>query len=124
MEFLSETKFDRLGAFIYSQEEGTPAAEFDKQIPTKEKEKRFDSIMSLQQRISEKKTESLIGKKLKVLVDEIDPSKPDQYIARSEMDAPEVDGVVYITGKGIKVGNFANVRITGSTEYDLIGEVE
>ena len=120
--FLKEIKFERLGAFMYSQEEGTPAAEFDDQISQEIKEERFDKIMRLQQEISDEINQKYFDKTLEVLIDEKDETVSDQYIGRTQMDAPDVDGVVYVKGKNLKVGDFAKVLITGTMEYDLIGE--
>lgn len=122
VEFLKETRFDRLGCFIYSQEEGTPAAAFGDQVPEEEKKKRFDKIMRLQQEISLENNQKFLGKKLKVLIDEKDPVDTEQFIGRSEMDSPEVDGVIYVKGENLKCGDFRDVLITGTMEYDLIGE--
>lgn len=120
IDFLAEIKFERLGAFIYSQEEGTPAADFPDQVPEEVKRARFDEVMQLQQSISADKNAEHIGEVVKVLIDE---ESRGRLVARSEMDAPEVDGNVFINSKGLKVGDFVDVRITGSMEYDLIGEV-
>ncbi|MFC1480545.1 30S ribosomal protein S12 methylthiotransferase RimO [Candidatus Omnitrophota bacterium] len=122
LDFLKEVRFDRLGAFIYSQEEGTAAAGFEGQLSAELKKVRFDEVMKLQQKISAENNLGLLGRKLKVLVDEVDPQDGQQFVGRSEMDAPEVDGVVYVKGAGLRVGDFADVRITGTMEYDLIGE--
>ncbi|MFH1798780.1 MAG: 30S ribosomal protein S12 methylthiotransferase RimO [Candidatus Omnitrophota bacterium] len=122
VSFLEDVKFDRLGAFIYSREEGTRAGEFDGQVSKKVKNARFDEIMSLQREISREKNEQLLGKRLKVLIDEKDLSGTADFVGRSHMDAPEVDGVIYVKGKRLKTGQFADVTITGATEYDLIGE--
>lgn len=123
LDYLEEIRFDRLGAFIYSREEGTVASGFEDQIPEKVKKDRFDAVMKLQQKISAENNLKYIDKTVKVVIDEKDASGPDLFIGRSEMDAPEVDGVVYIKGKGLKVGSFADIKITGTMEYDLMGEV-
>jgi ribosomal protein S12 methylthiotransferase len=123
MDVLEEVKFDRLGAFVYSREEGTPAAGFPGQVSGKIKNDRFKKVMELQQAISSEKNRCLIGKTLKVLIDEKDGNNEDIFIGRSEMDAPEVDGNVYVKGKGINPGEFVGVKVTGVTEYDLIGDV-
>lgn len=122
LEYLEEVKFERLGAFIYSQEEGTPSAEFEGQVPEEVKNKRFDAIMSLQQKISSENNEKYLGKQLKVLIDEKDPEDPEQFIGRTQMDAPEVDGNVYVKGENIQVGNIIDVVISGTLEYDFIGK--
>ncbi|MFH1552389.1 MAG: 30S ribosomal protein S12 methylthiotransferase RimO [Candidatus Omnitrophota bacterium] len=122
LDFLKEARFDRLGAFIYSREEGTAAAGFEGQVSSELKKARFDEVMKLQQKISAENNLELLGRKMKVLVDEADPQDPQQFVGRSEMDAPEVDGVVYVKGAGLRVGDFADVCITGTMEYDLMGE--
>jgi len=122
VDFLEEARFDRLGAFLYSREEGTPAAGFKGQVPRKVREERFDEIMKVQQKISAENNRKYLDKRVKALVDEKDPSGGDQFTGRGQMDAPEVDGVIYIKGKGLNAGEFTDVRITGAMEYDLIGE--
>ena len=122
MEFLKEIRFERVGAFIYSPEEGTEAVKFKGQVPEKIKQERFDQVMKLQQGVSLENNLKYTDKKLKVLVDEADASNPGQYTGRPEMDAPEVDGVVYFRGRDISVGEFVDVKITGTMEYDLVGE--
>ncbi|MDI6758149.1 MAG: MiaB/RimO family radical SAM methylthiotransferase [Candidatus Omnitrophota bacterium] len=93
LKFIEEVKFERLGAFIYSREEGTAAYNFKNQIPWKQKVSRFNQIMSLQQKISEEVNKRFLKKELLVLVDE---KKDDYYLCRSFFDAPEVDGTVYV----------------------------
>ena len=122
IDFLKDVRFDKLGAFIYSPEEGTEAVKFDGQVPEETKKKRFDEIMKLQQEISLENNLRYTGKILKTLIDEQDESDPGQFVGRTEMDAPEVDGVIYFCGKDVKPGEFTDVKITGSMEYDLIGE--
>lgn len=122
VEFLKVTKFDRLGAFIYSREEGTPAAGFSGQVSEDVKKERFDAVMRLQQEISLENNKKFLGRNLKVLIDESDPTDKGQFVGRSQMDAPEVDGVIYVKGEGLSVGDFKDVEITGTMEYDLIGE--
>ncbi len=121
VDFLEETGFDRLGAFIYSREEGTPAYDFEDQVDEDVKKERLDTIMKLQQEISSEKNENIMGKTLRVLIDEEEESEAGRYLGRAYMDAPEVDGVVFVTGEGIKPGDFVDVHITGTLEYDLIG---
>jgi ribosomal protein S12 methylthiotransferase len=121
VSFIKETKFERLGLFKYSKEERTPAYKFKGDISEKEQERRFSEIMKLQEVISTKVNERFKGKILKVLLDE--KLEDGSYIARSEYDAPEVDGVVYIKGKDLSLGNFYDVRIIDTYEYDVVGEV-
>ena len=123
LDFIKEMKFDRLGAFIYSREEGTAAYDFSNQIPEKEKEKRLDVIMEAQKAISEENNKKYMGKILKVLIEQKD-GVPNQYIARSEYDAPEVDGTVYVESKkDLKIGEFVDVKINDVLEYDLVGKI-
>ena len=118
VSFVKEMRFERLGVFKYSREEGTPAYDYKKQVPEKEKEKRFNRLMSAQKHVSKTINQALIGKLLKVLVEE---KGRDYYIARTEYDAPEIDGLVYVRGKNLRVGNFYDVKITDTYEYDLTG---
>ncbi|MBU1084302.1 MAG: MiaB/RimO family radical SAM methylthiotransferase, partial [Candidatus Omnitrophica bacterium] len=122
MDFLEKTKFDRLGAFIYSREESTPAYVLEGQVPEDIKKRRLDDVMQLQQEISSAKNAEMIGKTIRVLIDEKEGTQTDLFTARGEMDAPEVDGSVFIKGKGLKAGEFARVKITGAMEYDLTGD--
>ena len=121
-EFLKEIRFERLGAFIYSREEGTRAFDFTSEVPDKEKRRRFKRIMEVQKNISCENNKAYLGKFIKVLIDEKDFSRPNQYLGRTEHDAPEVDGLVYVkSGKARGPGDFVNVKIEGVLEYDLVG---
>lgn len=122
IEFIKQMKFERLGVFTYSEEEGTVAAGFDNQIDEKEKEARRDRIMRVQQEISESNLLNMVGKTFKVL---IEGKLPDEnvYIGRTYMDVPGVDGYVFVnTDREYMSGDFCDVLITGSSEYDLIGD--
>jgi len=121
-KFIIETKFERLGAFTYSKEEGSRAFLFPGQVPEKVKEERFARIMEAQNRISEENNRRYMGKRLEVLIDEKDKSREHQYLGRAEFDAPEVDGLVYVRSKkSLAPGDFALVRIEDTLEYDLVG---
>lgn len=121
-DFIKEIKFERLGAFIYSQEEGTKAHGFRGHIPHKDKCARFDRIMEIQKNISRENNEASLGKLLRVLIDEKDKSRPHYYTGRTERDAPEVDGLVYVKSKrALKKGDFVNIKIEDTLEYDLAG---
>lgn len=123
MEFVDEMEFDRLGAFTYSPEEGTPAETMEDQIPEEIKEERRDEIMELQQEISLGKGNDRIGQELLVMI-EGKVSGESAYIARTYGDAPKVDGYIFVqTGELLMTGDFAKVRVTGALEYDLIGEL-
>lgn len=121
--FVDEMEFDRLGVFTYSREEDTPAASFDDQIDEDIKISRRAEIMELQQEIVFSKTENMIGRKLTVFV-EGKLADDDVYAARTYMDAPSVDGLIFInTDRSLMSGDFVQVRVTASNEYDLIGEL-
>ena len=122
--FVNDTEFDRLGVFTYSPEEGTPAAEMEGQIPEEVKQERRDELMELQQAIAFEKAENREGDRLLVM---IEGSIPEEgvYIGRTYMDAPNVDGFIFIrTEQTLMTGDFASVVVTGANEYDLIGELE
>lgn len=123
MEFVDEMEFDRLGAFTYSPEEGTPAEKMENQVPEEIKEDRRDELMELQQEISLEKGNDRIGQELMVMI-EGKVSGESAYIARTYGDAPKVDGYLFVqTGELMMTGDFAKVRVTGALEYDLIGEL-
>lgn len=123
ISFVKKMKFERLGVFCYSMEEGTPAADFDNQVDDNIKESRKKKIMKLQMDISKKHLKSLIGCELDVLIEGrlIDE---DVYVGRTYMDTPGVDGYIFINSKAVYMnGDFVKSRITGASEYDLIGEI-
>lgn len=121
-EFVKEFKFDRLGAFAYSAEDGTPAALFKNQIEQEVKEERHAKIMELQQEISAENLQSRIGNVYRCMIEQV-TEDGEFLIGRTYMDVPFEDGVVYIVNDGKAVINeFADVRIIESYEYDLIGE--
>ena len=130
VDFIEEVKFERLGAFTYSREEGTSAYDFNGQITTRLKNERLDTIMSRQQLVSEKINDKFLGSTIDVLIEEEEkglepalPGKPMAYLGRSQYDAPEVDGAVYVnSSKKLRAGDFVKVRITDTLEYDLVGE--
>ena len=114
MDFIETTRFERLGVFNYSQEEGSRAGKMDGQISTRTKNRRHREAMALQQRIALEMAEGMIGRRLRVLV-----THPN--VARTEYDAPEVDCRMILT-KPCEVGEFTDVQVVGSQMYDLIGE--
>lgn len=122
LDFIDKMRFERLGAFIYSKEEGTKAARFKNQIPEKEKEARFNEVMKLQQKISTDINRAFLGKELEILIDEKVEGESDRFLGRTQGDAPEVDGTVYVSGKDLKAGEFCKVKIKDTLEYDLVGE--
>ncbi len=122
LDFIRDTRFERLGAFIYSPEEGTRAYKFKDQIPDKVKGERFDELMKLQKTVSADINKAFLGREITVLIDEKVNNTRRSFMGRTEWDAPEVDGTVYVSGKGIKIGGFYKVRINDTLEYDLVGE--
>jgi ribosomal protein S12 methylthiotransferase len=147
LDFVRETKFERLGVFTYSQEDGTLAGKMAAQIPDKVKQKRRELVMAAQHKIAKQVSQSFVGREIKVLVEghanakqlqsanvsswehglirETDKHKNglngNYFVARGEADAPDIDGRIYIHGK-LPVGEFAKVKIIGHTDYDLIAE--
>lgn len=120
LDFINEVRFERLGAFVYSREEGTPAYDFPKQVPAKVKEDRLSILMSKQQDISRELNRAFLGKVIDVLIEE---KEGDSYLGRSQYDAPEVDGLVYVNSeKELRPGELIQVKITDTLEYDLVGE--
>jgi ribosomal protein S12 methylthiotransferase len=119
MKFVRQIQFDRLGAFIYSDEEGTGAFVLIPKVRKDVAKRRISKLMNLQKEISFSKNERLMGKKMKVIVDEVDE---DLYTGRTYMDAPEIDGYVHFnSSKSLKVGDFVQVRIESYEFYDLEG---
>ena len=122
-EFVQKTRFDRLGVFIYSQEEDTPAAGMQGQVPEDIKETRRNEIMEIQQQVAFEKNKPLAGKEMDVIVDGYLP-EDGVYICRTYMDAPDVDGYVFVkTDWQLMSGDFIKAKITGSDGYDLVGDV-
>ncbi|ATW28364.1 ribosomal protein S12 methylthiotransferase RimO [Candidatus Formimonas warabiya] len=124
LDFVSEQKFDWLGVFTYSQEEDTPAASLPEQIPEQIKEDRYHRLMSLQSQISLEEKQKWIGKTISVLIEGKSSDNPEYFIGRSQYQAPDVDGVVFIKGDLLQIGDLVQVIITGADVYDLIGEIK
>lgn len=120
MEFVRDIKFERLGVFMYSREEGTPAASYEGQIPEDVKAHRYNEIMETQQKVAFEKAEGLVGKNMEVI---IEGEIPDEsvYVGRTRMDAPKIDGCVFLplTG-GLVTGDIVAVHITEARDYDLL----
>jgi ribosomal protein S12 methylthiotransferase len=147
LDFIRATRFERLGVFTYSQEEGTRAGRMDQQVPDKVKRARRNAAMAAQHEVAASVSESFVGRTMKVLLEKpataqeikgarisswehgllrgkdahVDNLRGRYLMARGEADAPDIDGRVYVRGK-LPVGEFAQVRIVGHTDYDLIGE--
>ncbi|MCM1155625.1 MAG: 30S ribosomal protein S12 methylthiotransferase RimO [Roseburia sp.] len=124
LSFVEQMKFDRLGVFTYSQEEDTPAAAMPDQIPEEVKEERFEQIMELQQDVAFEAASSMEGRVIEAMI-EGKIADEEAYVARTYKDAPNVDGFLFInTQRELMSGDMVRCRITGSCEYDLIGELE
>lgn len=124
--FVEEMAFDRLGAFAYSKEEDTPAAKMDHQVDEDIKQERLGKIMATQLVISQARMQKKVGQTIEVIIEEIaqDDAEGRVYIGRSAVDAPEIDGVVYVhASKPLEIGSFVHVNISDALEYDLIGEI-
>ncbi len=120
MAFVEDMKFDRMGAFIFSPEEGTRAAEFPDQIPQEVAARRYDELMTLQHRISLENNRARVGSICRVLVEN---RRGQRYTGRSAMEAPEIDGNIYFrSGEPCEKGSFVEVRLTQARAYDLMGE--
>lgn len=123
LAFVDEMEFERLGVFTYSPEEDTPAADFPGQVPEEEKEERRAQVMELQQEIVFEQAEEMTGKEVLVMI-EGKVADENAYVGRTYMDAPGVDGLIFInTDRELMSGDFAKVTVTGAAEYDLIGEL-
>ncbi len=118
LELVRQARFDRVGAFKYSFEPGTPSADLEGQLPEQVKQERYERLMATQQAISLSKNQALIGKTLDVL---IEGQGDGLTVGRTYRDAPEIDGLVLIQGTSWPVGAFVPIRITGAMEYDLVG---
>lgn len=120
-DFVKEIKFDRLGVFTYSKEEDTPASRLPDQVADEVKEWRANTLMEIQREVSNQNAGKFVGQVLDVLVERYD-GRSDVYIGRSQFDAPEIDGEVYVTNCPVGIGEIAKVRITHAYEYDMSGE--
>ena len=120
--FIEEVKFDRLGVFTYSKEENTKAYDMEGHLSDEIKKNRYNAIMTKQQEISRQKLADKLGETLEILIEE--KLEDDVYLGRSYMDAPDVDGLVYVRAKEpLKIGSFYSVLVTESSEYDLLARL-
>jgi ribosomal protein S12 methylthiotransferase len=123
LNFVKEVRLERLGAFIFSKEEGTSAYNFSQQIPMRIKKERLEKLMITQQKISKEINSSYRGKEVEVLVDEISSGKSKLAIGHTEVNAPEIDGKVIVKTDKVRAGEFIKVNIIETSEYDLVGEI-
>jgi len=120
-DFMRQHKFERLGVFTYSYEPDTPAAKLPDHLPEEVKTTRRDHLMGVQQEIAFAWNDSQIGRQVDVLLDSAVPGESNAWIGRSYADAPDVDGVVYVSGPGLSLGKLVKCEIVARNEYDLIG---
>lgn len=124
LDFLEEAQLDRVGCFQYSPVDGAQANELPNPVPDEIKQERWDKFMATQQRISSERLEQKIGAELDVIIDEIDDEK---IVSRSKGDAPEIDGMVFLSNNNsnndLSVGDIVSIRVNDSDEYDLYGEI-
>jgi ribosomal protein S12 methylthiotransferase len=123
LAFVNEGHFERVGVFRYSREEGTAAAALEEQIPERVKKSRYQKLMKAQSRVSFRKNRALVGRIEPVLVEGVSEETDLLLRGRSIRQAPDVDGQVYITAGQAEIGAIVPLRITDSSEYDLIGEI-
>lgn len=119
---VEDLKFDRLGCFTYSKEDGTPAAKFENQVHPRTKEKRKNIIMNIQNEISTEKMKEKIGQEYEVLIEDYSDDGLF-YVGRSYMDSPDTDGVIYVNIEDDLIGKFVKCKIVNSSDYDLIAEI-
>ena len=125
-QWLETARFDHVGVFTYSQEEGTVAGAMAEQVPDEVKQERYHRLMALQSKISEEINRSLEGRELEVIVTGLDETRPEVILARSYREAPDVDGQIYVETsgqEGLKVGDSLKVRIAQGFSYDLVAEI-
>jgi ribosomal protein S12 methylthiotransferase len=123
LEFVEKWQFDRVGCFKYSQEEQTKAATLENQIDEETKQLRYDQLMSLQQAISRKKQEAVIGKRFQVLVEGYSEETDLLLVGRNSQQAPDIDGITYINDGTAGVGDLVTVEVTEAHDYDLVGSI-
>ncbi len=121
LEFVKASRFEKMGVFVYSQEEGTDAFSMPDQVKEAVKKQRRDILMKEQQRISSEVQKRFIGRELKVMIEEAQKGEEYTFIGRTEYDAPDVDGVIYVHSKRIlHSGDFVDVQVTDTLEYDMV----
>jgi ribosomal protein S12 methylthiotransferase len=121
LDFVRQQRFERLGAFAYRREPGTPSDQLDGHLPESVKQARYEALMETQQEIVFDEAASQVGKRRDVMIDRDIPDETTAYVGRTAADAPEVDGLVYVTGENLRPGQIVPTEIVASQEYDLIG---
>jgi ribosomal protein S12 methylthiotransferase len=121
LAFAQAQRFERVGVFTYSYEPGTPATRLDGHVPEEIKQERRNRLMEVQQSIALDWSAQRVGRQLEILIDGPDPEVPNHLLGRTHADAPEIDCLVRVRGKGLQAGDLANVKITAADGYDLVG---
>ncbi len=125
LDFVAEARFERLGAFAYSREEGTPSHDLPGQLPDDVRQARLERLMYAQRSISRAHNDALLGQEVDVLVERLSPESELVWLGRTAQQAPEIDGVVYLgNADGMAAGQIVRARITQATDYDLVAETE
>ena len=120
VQFVGQQRFERLGVFTYSRETDTPAAALPGHLPDEIKNERRDRLMAVQQRIAFQWNQDQVGRRMDVLIDQPVADQPDAWVGRSYADAPDVDGVVYVTGADLAAGQIVPCEIVATSNYDLV----
>jgi ribosomal protein S12 methylthiotransferase len=123
LKFVEEQQFDRVGCFVYSQEEGTKAGSLPGQVDEKTKQRRHDELMKVQKKISRKKHRALIGKTVQVMIEGYSEETELLLVGRHQQQAPDIDGITYINDGTAKIGDLVPVLISESHDYDLVGAI-
>src|SRR5439155_8387331 len=121
LEFVQETRFERLGVFPYSFEPGTPATRLDGHLSEEVKNERRDRLMTIQQEVAFDWSRRQVGRTIPAIIDGPDPEVPNHWLARGHADAPDIDGLVRVKGKGLSAGDLVMVKITASDGYEFVG---
>ncbi len=121
LQFVHQRPFERLGVFVYSREPDTPSDRMRKHVSPRVAEARRDRLLATQQKVAFAWNESQVGRRLDILIDRDIPEQPNAYVGRSYADAPEIDGVVYVTGENLVPGQIVACEVVASREYDLVG---
>ena len=122
LDFLAETRFSRLVGFTYSHEEGTAAGNLEDTVPEEVKRERMNRVMALQEEIATETNLGYVGERFRVLIDEPGDAPESDWIGRTRMDAPEIDGSVFLSGEA-EIGAFVEAEITDAAGYDLFGRI-
>jgi ribosomal protein S12 methylthiotransferase len=119
-EFVRDAKFERCGVFPYSREPGTPADRLPDHLPDEVKRRRVDRLMAVQQQVAFDWSRAQVGRDIEVIIDGPDPEVPNHWLGRSYADAPDIDGLVRVKGKGLGAGDLVRVKVTAADGYDLV----